>query len=114
MPADVAAGYLLELPETWAKARGGTGRALVADTLFERIDVLGLREATAHLTANAVRHGLAAALPEEVGISVSGRGERTRPDKPVTKTSPSPSRAARGVWLRNEVLRVQPVPSTRP
>ena len=50
---------------------------MVADALFEHIDVLGLRKATAHLTADIVRHGLAAALPEEVGTLVCGRGERT-------------------------------------
>jgi hypothetical protein len=49
---------------------------MVADALFEHIDVLGLRKATAHLTADIVRHGLAAALPKEVGTLVCGRGER--------------------------------------
>jgi hypothetical protein len=53
---------------------------MVADALFEHIDVLGLRKATAHLTANIVRHGLAAALPKEVGTLVCGRGERSRTD----------------------------------
>jgi DNA invertase Pin-like site-specific DNA recombinase len=76
VPADVAVRYLQELPLTWAKAAGGTGRQLAADALFERIEVLGLREATAHLSEHAVRHGLAAVLPEEFGLSVSGRGER--------------------------------------
>ena len=76
VPAAVAVQYLQELPVTWAKAKGGTGRQLVADALFERIEVLGLREATAHLSDHAVRHGLADVLPEEFGISVSGRGER--------------------------------------
>ncbi|MGC8635299.1 MAG: recombinase family protein [Candidatus Limnocylindrales bacterium] len=82
VPAEVALRYLRELPVTWAKARGGSGRQLVADALFERIEVLGLRQATAHLSDHAVRHGLADVLPEEFGISVSGRGERARPDKP--------------------------------
>ncbi len=50
---------------------------MVADVLFDRIEVLGLRRATAHLSADAVRHGLAEVLPGEFGISVSGRGERT-------------------------------------
>lgn len=76
VPAEVAVRYLQALPETWAKARGGTGRQLVADALFERIEVLGLQQVTAHLSDHAVRHGLAAVLPEEFGISVSGRGER--------------------------------------
>ncbi len=56
----------------------GSGRQLLASALFDRIDVLGMQEATVHLSAHAVRHGLAAALPAEVGILVSGRGERSR------------------------------------
>ena len=76
VPADAAVRYLREQPETWATAQGGAGRSMVADALFEHIDVLGLRKATAHLTANIVRHGLAAALPKEVGTLVCGRGER--------------------------------------
>ncbi len=76
VPADVAVGYLRELPATWQKAAGGPGRQLTADALFDRIEVLGLREATVHLSRHAVSHGLAAALPEEFGISVNGRGER--------------------------------------
>jgi hypothetical protein len=43
---------------------------------FDPIDVLGVSEATVHLNAHAIRHGLAAVLPEEIEISVSGRGER--------------------------------------
>jgi DNA invertase Pin-like site-specific DNA recombinase len=77
VPADVAVAYLRDLPETWRAAEGGPGRQLLAGALFSRIDVLGLREATVHLTEHAVRHGFAAALPKEVGLSVSGRGERT-------------------------------------
>lgn len=62
VPTDVAVRYVRELPETWRKAEGGSGRQLLASALFDRIDVLGLREATVHLSAHAVRHGLAAAL----------------------------------------------------
>ncbi len=76
VPADVAVRYLRELPETWRAADGGAGQQLLASALFSRIEILGLQEATVHLTEHAVRHGIAAALPEEVGISVSGRGER--------------------------------------
>jgi hypothetical protein len=47
-----------------------------ADVIPADVAVRYLREATVHLTEHAVRHGIAAALPEEVGISVSGRGER--------------------------------------
>ena len=76
IPADVAVRYVRELPETWRKAEGGTGRQLLASALFSRIEVLGIREATVHLSAHAVRHGLAAALPAELRILVNGRGER--------------------------------------
>jgi hypothetical protein len=65
-----------ELPETWRRADCGPGRRLLASALFDRIEVLGIREATVHLSSHAVRHGLAAALPAELGILVDGRGER--------------------------------------
>ena len=54
---------------------------MVANALFEHIEMLGLRKATAHLTADIVRHGLAAALPEEVGTLVCGPGERRGADQ---------------------------------
>lgn len=66
VPADVAVRYLRELPKTWAKAKGGQGRAMLATALFDRIDVLGMREATVYLSAHAVRHGLAAVLPADL------------------------------------------------
>jgi hypothetical protein len=78
VPAEVASGYLRELSKTWQEAQGGQGRALLAQALFERIDVLGFEEATVTLTEHASRHGFGAVLPAEIGISVSGRGERTR------------------------------------
>ncbi len=78
VPADVAVRYLRDLPETWRRAEGGRGRQLLAGALFERIEVLGIREATVYLTPEAARHGFAAAIPGEVGISVNGRGERSR------------------------------------
>jgi DNA invertase Pin-like site-specific DNA recombinase len=76
VPPEVAAGYLMELSDTWRKAEGGRGRRLLAAALFDRIEVLGLREATVHVSAEAARHGLAAVLPAELVLSVSGRGER--------------------------------------
>jgi hypothetical protein len=51
---------------------------MLATALFDRIDVLGMREATVHLSAHAVRHGLAAVLPAELRIPVGGRGERSK------------------------------------
>jgi hypothetical protein len=82
VPAEVAVGYLRELNKTWQEAEGGQGRALLAQALFERIDVLGMKEATVTLTEHASRHGFGAVLPEEFGISVSGRGERVRAETP--------------------------------
>ena len=76
VPAEVAVRFLRELPKTWAKAKGGKGRAMLASSLFDRIDILGMREATVFLSAHAVRHGLAAVLPAEFDSPVSGRGER--------------------------------------
>jgi DNA invertase Pin-like site-specific DNA recombinase len=76
VPTEVASAYLAELAKTWRQAEGGQGRALLAQALFERIDVLGFAEATVTLTEHASRHGFGAVLPEEIGISVSGRGER--------------------------------------
>ena len=76
IPPDVAVRYLQDLPGTWRIAAGGPGQQMLASALFSRIEVLGLQEATIHLTDHAVRHGVASALPAEVGISVSGRGER--------------------------------------
>jgi hypothetical protein len=76
IPADIAARYVRELPETWRRAEGGSGRQFLASALFSRIEVLGIKEATVHLSAHAVRHGLAAALPAELRILVNGRGER--------------------------------------
>jgi len=78
VPADVAVRFLRELPKTWAKAKGGKGREMLATALFDRIDVLGTRAATIHLSAHAVRHGLTAVLPAEFDSPVSGRGERSR------------------------------------
>lgn len=78
VPAEVAIEYLGALPETWRRAKGGRGRQLLASALFERIAVLGVREATVELSDHAVRHGLAAALPTELWLSVSGRGESVR------------------------------------
>jgi hypothetical protein len=74
----VAVRFLRELLETWAKGKCGKGRAMLASSLFDRIDILGMREATLYLSAHAVRHGLAAVLPAGFGSPVSGRGERSQ------------------------------------
>ena len=77
MPADVAVRYLRELSTTWRKADGGPGRKMLAEALFSRIEVLGGREATIHLTGAAMAHGFAAAIPDRLDVTVGyGRGER--------------------------------------
>jgi hypothetical protein len=50
---------------------------MLAAALFDRIDALGLQEAIVHLSAHAVRHGLAAVLPAELVLPICGRGERS-------------------------------------
>ena len=76
VPAAKAVRYLKDLGGTWAAADGGQGRKMLAEALFERIEVRGFREARLYLTDAAVAHGFGAVLPERLGISVSGRGER--------------------------------------
>jgi hypothetical protein len=80
VPAETVVRYLAELPATWENAGSGRGRQLLASALFDRIEVLGLRETTVHLSDHAVRHGLAAALPAQLELPVYGRGERFRPN----------------------------------
>jgi hypothetical protein len=56
---------------------GGPGRRMLAEALFERIDVLGAREATIRLTDSAVAYGFAAAIPDRLDVAAGyGRGER--------------------------------------
>ncbi len=76
VPADKAVEYLRELPRTWARARGGKGRQLLASALFDRIDVLGLQEMAFTLSAHAARYGVGAVLPGELRLPANGRGER--------------------------------------
>jgi hypothetical protein len=77
VPAEVATRYLRELAVTWDSADGGPGRRLLAEALFERIDAVGFREATLHLSDAAIAHGFAAVVPERLNITVGyGRGER--------------------------------------
>lgn len=77
IPAAVAVSYLRELSTTWRKADGGKGRRMLAESLFSRIEVLGAREATIHLTSEAQAYGFAAAIPDRVEVIVGyGRGER--------------------------------------
>ena len=66
------------------------------------MEVLGIKVVTVHLSAHAVRHGLAAALPAEVGILVGGRGERDSPatnDLPITMRLSEPPEPS--YWLQS-------------
>jgi hypothetical protein len=52
---------------------------MLAEALFERIDVRGFREATLRLTDTAIAHGFAAVIPERLELTVGyGRGERSK------------------------------------
>lgn len=55
-----AAEYLGNLARLWDEAEG-SGRKLLAEALFERVEVLGVREVRIRPTAAAARHGWAAA-----------------------------------------------------
>jgi hypothetical protein len=52
---------------------------MMAEALFERIEARGFREVQLHLTDSAIAHGFGAVIPEKLGISVNGRGERSQP-----------------------------------
>jgi DNA invertase Pin-like site-specific DNA recombinase len=79
VPADVAVRYLRDLATTWRKAEGGSGRRMLAEALFERIEARGFREATLRLTDTAIAHGFAAVIPERLELTVGyGRGERSK------------------------------------
>lgn len=60
------------------EAKGAPGRRMLAKALLSRIDVLGAREATMHLTHAALAHWFAAAIPERLDATAgNGRGERS-------------------------------------
>jgi site-specific DNA recombinase len=80
VPAPDAHRYLQELPATWRALENGEGpgRRMLAEALFDRLDVLGFRELVAHPTAHAVARGMLATLPQQMDITVGyGRGERS-------------------------------------
>jgi hypothetical protein len=58
-------------------AEGGPGRAMVARSVFERLEASGFRELKVHLTEEARAHAFAAAIPAQFTACVGyGRGER--------------------------------------
>jgi hypothetical protein len=79
IPAAKVVEYLRDLPTTWERASGGTGRRILAEAVFSEIRTLGFKEMEFELTDEAKRMGLGTALPEgtfTVGVSGYGRGER--------------------------------------
>jgi hypothetical protein len=80
VPAAEAVRYLKDIGGTWAAADGGKGRKMLAEALFQRIEARGFREVRLHLTDAAIAPGFGMVIPERFGISVNGRGERSRAD----------------------------------
>lgn len=75
-----ALAYLANLPRLWNEA-APERRQQIAGALFERIDVLGLKEATIHPSPEAMAHGWRAAWGDEILTGAYrgdyGRGERS-------------------------------------
>lgn len=81
--SEEARSYLTDLPRLW-EASGPDERKLLANALFERVDVLGVERVTLTVTDEAKRHGWLAAWADRelhvplLATSVGyGRGERS-------------------------------------
>ncbi|HEY8815009.1 MAG TPA: hypothetical protein VIP57_07895, partial [Candidatus Dormibacteraeota bacterium] len=81
-----ALSWLRDLPALWAAA-DDSGRRLLTEALFEKVEVLGVQSVTIHPTPEADAHGWSDAFGAEplllsLGgkVSTDGRGERSRPD----------------------------------
>lgn len=70
------AEYLADLPRLWRET-DDEGRRLLAQALFDRIDVLGMKRATVHPSPAAEQHGFRDAWEASGSFAESGRGERT-------------------------------------
>ncbi len=82
-PRDALA-YLTDLPRLWEESPAERRRQL-AGALFERVDVLGIKEAVIHPSLEAVAHGWRAAWGDAVLTAIDrggyGRGERACPGR---------------------------------
>lgn len=74
--------WLRDLPALWAAA-DDSGRRLLTEALFEKVEVLGVQSVTIHPTSEADAHGWSDAFgPEQLllnagrALSTFGRGER--------------------------------------
>ena len=72
MDAGEVVDFLRNLPKLWIEAPGS--RRAIAESAFERIEVLGMRSMRIEPTATAIHHGLAEAFASAAGGY--GRGER--------------------------------------
>jgi hypothetical protein len=72
LPASEAAELLRNLPELWERAP--VSKRALAESLFESIEVLGLRVMRIHPTRAALERGLVDAF--QARTDVYGRGER--------------------------------------
>jgi DNA invertase Pin-like site-specific DNA recombinase len=103
-----AVAYLQDLPRLWEEAEG-SGRRLLAEALFERIDVLGARKVHVHPSASARAQGWAEAWNgARLVVMVGARGvaptsidqlcwSRTRAGLSRSRTDPSDATAERSL-----------------
>jgi hypothetical protein len=85
--AEEEAAWLQDLPALWAAA-DDSGRRLLTEALFEKVEVLGVKSVTIHPTPEADAHGWSEAFgstPQLIPVEMvahakgtDGRGERTR------------------------------------
>jgi hypothetical protein len=101
----VALDYLANLSRLWEDA-APERRQQIAGALFERIDVLGLKEATIHPSPEAVAHGWRAAWGDDV-LTGTHRGDYGRGERSQTSITDLSVRSRRldcaligtGLWL---------------
>lgn len=86
VPTADAVRFLSGLGDAWRLAAGGAGRAMLARSLFERLEASGFRELTVALTPEAISHGFAVAVPAQFTATAgNGRGERIWTASPTTR-----------------------------
>ncbi len=80
--ASEAVAWLRDLPALWASA-DDSGRRLLTEAIFEKVEVLGVQSVTIHPTPEADAHGwsdafgtLPVLLNAGRAFSADGRGER--------------------------------------
>jgi hypothetical protein len=104
VPAEKAVEHLQALGDALRLAEEGSGREMVARSVFERLEASGLRELKVHLTEGARAHAFAGAVPPRNGRGgqSSGRGSHEAggigpPPRPRRRSRPTPARPASAV-----------------